>query len=173
MVVQGTPISFTLLISVNIFPPCHHPGAPPVLRRMTLTWSADEMWQLAAAGSWELRLLWLPASLPSSSSGLRAHHELHPPPPPNQYCKDRGYDPGNLFLGFCHGLSAQAVLYCIITRKLLCQNSFTPEFCTPPQTGSVKTKQLIWTATTAARLATQPSGHFSNFKLSSYVCTLF
>ena len=64
MVVQGTSKSFTLLISVNRLSPCHHPCAAPVLRRMTLTWSADEMWQLAAGG-WELRLLWLPASSPA------------------------------------------------------------------------------------------------------------
>ena len=103
-----------------------------------MTWSADEMWLLVAGSC-----AWLPASLCSAasfSSGLRAHHELHPPP--NQYCRDRGCDPENVFVRIDQTQIAESVQHHDSTRKLLCENSFTPECCTLPNWFCENTAEL-------------------------------
>ena len=121
------PNSVHLPKNVSWLPPIYLPDPDPLLLRISLTLSADEMWLLVTGSC-----AWLPASssAASSSSGLRAHHELHPPLlPTNTAQRPGGIGPWN-FLRIIHGWSAETMQRHDFTRKLLRQNSFTPEFCT-------------------------------------------
>ena len=114
---------------------------------------------------------WLPASLP--------HSQLRPPStsrvtpsPNNQCCRNRVSYPENLFgWNWLRKILHRHSFIKFYKEKIIVGTASSPWILYSCTTGFVKT-QLSWTATTAARLATQPGGHFVNSQLSSYVCTL-